>query len=190
MPAPLSSDDAEQPPADWARMLRRGVRRRCPRCGGGQLFRTWWSIRDRCPRCGLLFAREPGYFTGVYLVNFGLVLAVLFVEVMGFAVLLANRPDAPVLPPLLLGLVIAVAMPVIFYPFARTTWSALDLAMTPMELDEILDAVVAADEAEGDADRPAGDVDPLAPPSGGRSTEPPDGRRRGPGPGPAPPSAP
>lgn len=127
-------------------MLRRGAIRRCPRCGGGKLFRTFWSIKDRCPRCGLLFAREPGYFTGVYLVNFGVVLAVLFVIVMSFAIWLGNDPDAPLLPPLLIGLGVAVVLPILFYPFARTLWSALDLAMTPMELEEILDAVESADD--------------------------------------------
>lgn len=46
----------------------------------------------------------------------------------------------------------------VFYPFARTLWSALDLAMTPMELDEILEAAEASDEpaAPDDPDRPAG----------------------------------
>lgn len=129
-------------------MLRRGAIRRCPRCGGGRLFRTFWSIRDRCPRCGLRFAREPGYFTGVYLVNFGVVLAVLFVVVMGFALWLGNDPNASLVPPLVIGVAVAVILPIAFYPFARTLWSALDLAMTPMELDEILDAVEATDDDE------------------------------------------
>jgi len=144
----LSADDAQHPPPDWAQMLRRGARRRCPRCGHGRLFRTWWTIRDRCPHCGLRFVREEGYFTGVYLVNFGVVLAVLFVVVMAYAIYLANDPGASVWPALIVGSVIAVVLPVVFYPFARTIWIALDLAMTPMDLEEILDA------AESDADGP------------------------------------
>ncbi|HEX7132800.1 MAG TPA: DUF983 domain-containing protein [Iamia sp.] len=145
MPVHVTPDDATRPEADWSLMLRRGLIRRCPRCGGGNLFRTWWAMRDRCPRCGVRFVREEGYFTGVYLVNFGVVLAVLFVLVMGVALWLGSHPDASAVPFLVTGTVIAVAVPVVFYPFARTIWAALDLAMTPMDLDEILDASEAED---------------------------------------------
>jgi hypothetical protein len=102
-------------------------------------------MRDRCPRCGLRFVREEGYFTGVYLVNFGVTLAVLFVLCMALALWLGSNPDTPAVPFLVGGAAIAVLVPVLFYPFARTIWAALDLAMTPMELDEILDASEAED---------------------------------------------
>lgn len=165
MPSELSPSDAVLPPPDWAQMLRRGARRRCPRCGGGHLFRTYWSIRDRCPRCGLLFAREPGYFTGVYLVNLAVVLTVLFVVVMVFAVWLSGHPGASLVPPLALGGTLAVLVPIAFYPFARTIWSALDLAFTPMELDEILEAAEASDGAEepGDDEADGGPTSPEGP---------------------------
>lgn len=148
MPSELTSAAADEPPPDWSQMLRRGLRARCPRCGGGHLFRTYWTIRDRCPTCGLLFAREPGYFTGVYLLNLSVVLLALFVVVMAFAVWLSEHPDASLVLPLAVGGVLAVGVPIAFYPLARTAWSALDLAMMPMELEEILDAIVASDEDE------------------------------------------
>jgi len=172
MPVHVSATDATRPEADLGLMLRRGLIRRCPRCGGGRLFRTWWSMRDRCPRCGVRFVREEGYFTGVYLVNFGVVLAVLFAMVMGVALWLGSHPDASALPFLVVGTVIAVVVPVVFYPFARTIWAALDLAMTPMELDEILDA----SQAEADADgEPDGDTDASGGQPDGSGGDDPDG---------------
>lgn len=150
MPLHVSPSDASRPDAGWALMLRRGLIRRCPRCGSGNLFRTWWSIKERCPRCGVRFVREEGYFTGVYLVNFGVVLSVLFVMIMGVAVWLGSNPGASAVPFLVVGTVVAIALPVVFYPFARTIWAALDLAMAPMELDEILDATEAEDDDEDD----------------------------------------
>jgi len=39
--------------------LRRGLRKRCPHCGEGRLFRGW-SHLDRCSCCGLEFERNPG----------------------------------------------------------------------------------------------------------------------------------
>ena len=152
MPVPATPADVTRPEADWSLMLRRGLIRRCPRCGGGKLFRTWWSMHPRCPRCGMRFVREEGYFTGVYLVNFGVVLAVLFVMCMGVALWLGSHPDASAVPFLVGGTVIAVLVPILFYPFARTIWAALDLAMTPMELDEILDASQADEERDEDGE--------------------------------------
>ena len=159
MPVHVTPDDITQPEADWSLMLRRGLIRRCPRCGSGNLFRTWWSMRDRCPRCGVRFVREEGYFTGVYLVNFGVVLAVLVVMIMGVAVWLGSNPGASAVPFLVVGTVVAIGLPVLFYPFARTIWAALDLAMAPMELDEILDAT----EADDDGAHPGDGSDPGAP---------------------------
>lgn len=146
----LDPDDARHAPPTMGTMLGRGLRRRCPRCGSKGLFRTYWSIHDRCPRCGLLFAREPGYFTGVYLVNLSAIIVVLFVIVMGYALWRANGHEGGAAGFLGVGLALAVVLPVAFYPVARTLWSALDLVMTPMELDEILDAAEATDAGTGD----------------------------------------
>jgi uncharacterized protein (DUF983 family) len=41
-------------------VLRRGLRRRCPRCGEGPLFRRGIVIHDRCSACQLLFQRNYG----------------------------------------------------------------------------------------------------------------------------------
>ena len=34
----------------------------------------------------------------------------------------------------------AVVVPIAFYPRSLTVWAAIDLAMTPLELEEIVDA--------------------------------------------------
>ena len=39
--------------------LRRGIRKRCPHCGEGQLFAGWTHL-DRCTICGLVFERNSG----------------------------------------------------------------------------------------------------------------------------------
>jgi uncharacterized protein (DUF983 family) len=40
-------------------VLRRGLRRRCPRCGEGALFRRGIQVHERCSECHLLF--QPNY---------------------------------------------------------------------------------------------------------------------------------
>jgi uncharacterized protein (DUF983 family) len=44
------------PPPVFATLLR-GLRRRCPRCGRGRLFRGAFKIRERCKVCDLDFLR-------------------------------------------------------------------------------------------------------------------------------------
>ena len=41
-------------------ILLRGLRRRCPRCGDGRLFRRWLKLRDGCPACGLRYLINQG----------------------------------------------------------------------------------------------------------------------------------
>jgi len=52
-----------------ARVLWRGLTKRCPRCGAGHLFRRWFELRPACPRCGFRFEREEGFFLGAYVIN-------------------------------------------------------------------------------------------------------------------------
>ena len=41
-------------------VIRRGWRKRCPRCGEGTLFARWTVLRDDCAACGLVFEPSPG----------------------------------------------------------------------------------------------------------------------------------
>ena len=40
--------------------LRRGLRRRCPRCGIGPLFRRGIKTHERCSSCDLVYQRDRG----------------------------------------------------------------------------------------------------------------------------------
>ncbi|MGH9421521.1 MAG: DUF983 domain-containing protein, partial [Thermoanaerobaculia bacterium] len=40
--------------------LGRGLRRRCPRCGKGKLFRRGLKTYERCSECNLLYQRDYG----------------------------------------------------------------------------------------------------------------------------------
>lgn len=36
-------------------LLRRGLRKRCPQCGVGKLFESWYTVHDSCKHCRLDF---------------------------------------------------------------------------------------------------------------------------------------
>jgi uncharacterized protein (DUF983 family) len=116
-------------------MLLRGLVRHCPRCGSGHLFTSWLKMKPRCPRCGMRFEREEGFFLGAFTVNFGVMLLSLALFIgIGLALTL---PDPPPGKLALGGMIVGVVVPIFFYPFSRTFWSAIDLIMKPLEPAEV-----------------------------------------------------
>ncbi len=123
----------------------RGLRRRCGRCGGRRLFRGYFRLRERCPTCGYRFAREEGFSTGVFLVNFAVTEGAMFVVLMAFILVRAGADSSGPLWPVLAGsLGFAVVAPIVFYPFAASTWAAIDLVLRPLEPDEEAEAATFA----------------------------------------------
>jgi uncharacterized protein (DUF983 family) len=109
-----------------AAILWRGLTRRCARCGSGHLFRHYFTMVEDCPRCDLHFERESGYFAGALAINImavGALFAVVFV-----ALLAATIPDVPVVELLIVLIPIAGIGPIVFYPFSKTLWVAIDRA--------------------------------------------------------------
>ena len=110
-------------------LLARALHRRCPYCGSPGIFAGWFSLRERCPTCGVAFEREDGYFLGAYAVN---LLIAEFLG-MGLAVLLLVGTDLPLRSLVAVAAVAAVGLPILFFPYARTLWMALDLLLDPPE---------------------------------------------------------
>ncbi len=108
----------------------RALRRRCPNCGGGPLFTRWIRMASRCPSCGLALDRqESGYSLGGFWLN------LLFAEgttvTLFVFTLLMTWPDPP-WTVLQYGLpTLALLTPVLFYPFSKTLFLALDLVVRP-----------------------------------------------------------
>jgi len=123
-------------------MLGRGLVKRCPLCGSGGLFDGWFRMRERCPRCGYRFEREEGFFLGAYVINLAITQGLLLLlAVVPLIVLLDRRPDQSLVPIVVGGLAAAVAGPLLFYPFSKTVWTAVDLILRPVRAHEPPDRV-------------------------------------------------
>jgi uncharacterized protein (DUF983 family) len=104
----------------------RALTRRCPYCGGRDIFAGYLSLREKCPHCRAVFEREEGYFLGAYAINLvaaeilglGLVLYLLFATPLTRLSIDAKS---------ILAGAVAVGLPILFFPFSRTLWMALDL---------------------------------------------------------------
>jgi len=116
-------------------LLVRGASKRCPACGRGRLFRRWVTMVEDCPRCGLHFERIEGHWIGAIGINTAVSFGTLFLSMtIG---LIATIPDIPVAPLVALNLAVAAFVPLVFYPISKTLWTAIDIAMRPLEPHEV-----------------------------------------------------
>ena len=103
----------------------------------------WFRLKPRCPVCGYRFKREEGFFAGVFLLNFGVTLALLWVVLMAYVLWRVGTDAGTGLLPILIACVaIGVVVPIAFYPVAVTTWAALDLVLRPLEPEEEAEAAI------------------------------------------------
>jgi uncharacterized protein (DUF983 family) len=106
------------PEGYWKTVVWRGLRLRCPVCGKGKLFRTYFAMNDYCACCGVGFAREHGQWVGSLDINTLLTAVVLMAGV-------AFGPEWPVRTSLAVYCTAAVLFPIISFRFVRGLWTAI-----------------------------------------------------------------
>jgi uncharacterized protein (DUF983 family) len=123
-PTPVAHAPARAHEPGTVRVLLRGLAKRCPRCGERGLFLRWLKIRDRCPRCGLRLEREEGGFLGAMTINYTAttVAWAAFLAIW----LLVDLPGVAVAPLTVASLGFVAAFPLVFFPFSKTIWAAVD----------------------------------------------------------------
>jgi uncharacterized protein (DUF983 family) len=116
----------------WRR-LGRGLVLRCANCGQGGLFRRWLTMVEQCPRCGHRFERQEGYWLGAIALNTFVTMGALVVTMVGLTIVL--WPDPPWNLISIAVISVTAVMPVLFYPFSKTIWVAMELSLHPVEED-------------------------------------------------------
>lgn len=117
---------AAMPPENLrAAAIPRAFRRRCPWCGGGRVFASWFELKPHCPTCGYRFEREEGYWVGAMIVVTGLLYVVFAALMLG--VIALTYPDVPWSPLLAVSLAVMLVLPLLAYPLAKLLWIAVDL---------------------------------------------------------------
>jgi uncharacterized protein (DUF983 family) len=108
----------------------RAARLRCPHCGLASLWRSPLQMLESCPACGLhTQRREQDYFLGAILVN--LIAAELLLAGVLLVVVIARWPDPPWTVLEYGGVLLMLIAPFALYPFTKSLWLALDLALRP-----------------------------------------------------------
>lgn len=102
--------------------LARGALLRCPACGRAPLFRGWFRMHDACGACGFPFTREQGFYLGSIYINYG-VTVIVTGALYGLLVMGLGTSHETALA---VCLVVAVALPILFFRHARSFLLALD----------------------------------------------------------------
>ena len=109
------------------RILRRGLRLRCPRCGAAPLFRGPFSMYSHCLACDLRFEREQGYFVGAIYINYAVTATMTIAGYFTLGLLVDITPTHQVI----LWSAFAVIFPLCFFRYARSLWLSVDYMFNP-----------------------------------------------------------
>jgi uncharacterized protein (DUF983 family) len=63
-----AAGDAEPRVPGWT-LLRRALGRRCPRCGRGAVFASYFRMNSRCSECGAVFWVDQGEWLGAFVID-------------------------------------------------------------------------------------------------------------------------
>ena len=113
-------------PVPAARVVARGLRLRCPACGGTPLYASCFRMAEHCAACGLRYEREAGYFVGAIYVNYAATVAV----AAGTVLMLDWTVGLSLSRQLAVGITLAVLVPVAFFRYSRSLWISLDFLVT------------------------------------------------------------
>jgi hypothetical protein len=95
-------------------------------------MRNWFHTKEACPACGLVFdRREKDYWIGGFTVN--LVAAELLGIGAAVVYVIASWPEVPWTFVEYGTALLMVALPILFFPFSRLLWLAVDLCFRPVE---------------------------------------------------------
>ena len=115
------------------RILGRGLRLRCPRCGRAALYAGWFAMYPRCAVCGLRYEREQGYFVGAIYFNYAVTVCV----AAGAVLALDWTIGLTLAQQLALGIALAAVIPLAFFRYSRSLWLSVNYLLT--SADEVED---------------------------------------------------
>ena len=108
------------------------LRLRCPDCGEGKPFVTWFRMRSHCEVCGLALERgEDGYQVGSYMFN--IVASELVFAAVFLAIVRLTWPSPPWDLLQYGGIALMVIAPFVLFPFTKTLFLAFDLFFRPAD---------------------------------------------------------
>ena len=91
-------------------------------------------MAERCPTCGFRLDQGDGAFLGAMALNYA-VAGALFIGIL-IVWVAATAPNVPVLPLLLVSLGVTGGSILLFFPFSKTLWAAIDVMLHRMDRED------------------------------------------------------
>ena len=104
--------------------FRRALRKRCPQCGEGPLFRAFARMNVTCATCGLRFRRESGSQTGA--MYFCAAVSEIFAAALALGLYFFTDWSTPVARGI--GTVLVLGFSYLFLPVSMAFWTAVEYA--------------------------------------------------------------
>lgn len=110
--------------------LRRTASNRCPRCGNGPVIQNIFHRFEACSECKLEYSREDGFFLGGVPIAYGLICGLWIVPIIiAWSLNWLSYNCA-----LWLGLIGAVAWPMLIYRYCQCLWLGLYFIFAESEM--------------------------------------------------------
>ncbi len=95
-------------------------------------------MKPNCPTCGMKFERDAGYGTGAMIVNTAVTIGMFLVVFVG--IMVVTWPDVPWTAALVITIGVNLVVPIVFYPWSKTIFLGMDLAVRPLSETETAQA--------------------------------------------------
>lgn len=108
-------------------------------------------MKRNCPTCGMKFDRDAGYGTGAMIVNTAATIGAFLIVFV--AIMVATWPDVPWTTALVITIVVNTIVPIVFYPWSKTIFLGMDMAVRPLSTEEstVAEAWLRQDASTADA---------------------------------------
>ncbi|MBM3987027.1 MAG: DUF983 domain-containing protein [Planctomycetes bacterium] len=104
--------------------FRRALRKRCPQCGAGALFRAFARLHETCGSCGLRYRRESGAQTGA--MYFCAAVTEIFAAALALGLYFLTDWSQSVA--LCVGTALVLGFSYLFLPVSMAWWTAVEYA--------------------------------------------------------------
>jgi uncharacterized protein (DUF983 family) len=106
---------------DGKTLLKRALRRRCPVCGQGAMFRSHFKINKTCPVCKITFWRDPGEVLGAMYFDWAVAMGTFLI----LWAALAWLTELSELSQFFILSTAAGTAVIVCYPWSRSLWTVL-----------------------------------------------------------------
>jgi uncharacterized protein (DUF983 family) len=101
-------------------LLWRAIGRRCPRCGGGRVFHSYFKMNPRCLECGAVFWVDQGEWLGPFVLDYSCATGAAIVV---WAMLELMAPQIGEAAELALLAAVVIASLFATFPWSRSLWT-------------------------------------------------------------------